>query len=576
MCNLLNDSHRSVVDAAYQVLGPFIHTFQDPTRTGFILTQDGGIVYDPAIILHPTTESKRIGSCCNTLDESDSKNQENNGGSDPFNALHYWRVPLPDVVTTPSSEGQSESSTSDNTTDSSPDGLMNQMSSLTIGTCHHGPDDADSGHPNSDSPRSDNSPRPSSEQDHDDHKMTAGSGSRTSPHTLEFEHDHLASHDAIGACPAVLFDLYLRPPPDDTASFYCAHSLPAVAVTVGRMGWSRLKDLYEILASHTQWRVRWTLACSAAVLAQIVGDSATFDSLKPTFDSHLKDVDEVCFRNYKFFFHYFTYFFVKFHLQVRIGALRNFTRFVAHLPAGSIRDDYLMRFPALLSTDNPNNWRLRYEVGRQLADSCELFSPECVVTQGVQIAHLLLADRANIVRQSACRFFAKIVHRACYPVTSPGGGLSTPSSSSSSNLSELLASHQQQQSPHSSLPKLLENLTQMAQSTNAKQRILFVWLCRWIAFERSIPPSVYTRHLLPSVLSLCSDPVLAVRIALSRLLSQHIMSVAYFTSSSNPHCEWLSQVLEKLREDTYVDVRNGLSLLPGALINEYQMPSHPQ
>lgn len=80
---------------------------------------------------------------------------------------------------------------------------------------------------------------------------------------------------------------------DSDIALYCAHSFPAVLLTVGGPRWAELSDLYMLLVKDLQWKVRRTLAFSLHEVARIVGPDVTERSLLGVFDSFLADLEEV-------------------------------------------------------------------------------------------------------------------------------------------------------------------------------------------------------------------------------------------------------------------------------------------
>ena len=74
---------------------------------------------------------------------------------------------------------------------------------------------------------------------------------------------------------------------------HCAYSLPAVVSTLGREHWPILRDLYSVLASDMQWKVRRTLASSIHEIGGMLGQEVVTQDLLPVFDGFMKDLDEV-------------------------------------------------------------------------------------------------------------------------------------------------------------------------------------------------------------------------------------------------------------------------------------------
>lgn len=83
---------------------------------------------------------------------------------------------------------------------------------------------------------------------------------------------------------------------------------------------------------------------------------------------------------------------------------------------------------------------------------------------------------------------------------------------------------------------------------------------RWISFklavvsEESVPVDQFVDHLLPSLLSLASDPVPNVRVLLAKALRQTLLEKAYFRNAGNHHLEIVEETLLALQSDLDQDV----------------------
>ncbi|PIN99465.1 hypothetical protein AB205_0030790 [Aquarana catesbeiana] len=99
-------------------------------------------------------------------------------------------------------------------------------------------------------------------------------------------------------------------------------------------------------------------------------------------------------------------------------------------------------------------------------------------------------------------------------------------------------------------------------------RVIALTLCsdkvsevRWISFklavvqEECMPAEQFVTHLLPSLLSLASDPVPNVRVLLAKALKQTLLEKAYFTSLGNPHLETVEKTVQAMQLDRDQDVR---------------------
>ena len=136
-----------------------------------------------------------------------------------------------------------------------------------------------------------------------------------------------------------MIDMNAQTSLDSDMNYNCAFNFPAIANTLGPSYWKYIKDLYKRLSEDVNWKVRQTLAYSIHELAQILGTEVTQVDLVPTFDSYIKDVDEV-----------------------RIGIVSNLAKFLKILQM-EYRQAYMPKLNDFLKMDNQRNWRFRNELG---------------------------------------------------------------------------------------------------------------------------------------------------------------------------------------------------------------------
>ncbi|ESO91001.1 hypothetical protein LOTGIDRAFT_122480 [Lottia gigantea] len=289
---------------------------------------------------------------------------------------------------------------------------------------------------------------------------------------------------------------------DTEITRHCAYNLPAVAYTLGRNNWYVIRHLYVTLTQDVQWKVRRTLAFSLHELAVILGEEITHNDLVPVLDGFLKDLDEV-----------------------RIGILKHFAD-ILQLLNPVIRRRYLGRIQEFMSTDNHRNWRFRLELAEQLIFLCELFSPSDVSLYIVPIAMALASDKVSEVRIIAFRLLSFIIQRLY--------------TEGEENLTMTLVN---------------DIIEKFAMNKKWIGRQVFARVCMCIMDENSLPPAVFARDLLPSLLALGQDTIPNVRLTLAKVLSQCIIPLEYFTSQSNPHHEDLVSTLKNLQTDKDRDVR---------------------
>lgn len=163
--------------------------------------------------------------------------------------------------------------------------------------------------------------------------------------------------------------------------YYCAYSLPAVALTIGQPNWHLLKNTVELLASHIQYKVRLTIASSLHELAKILGPDIATDDLTPLFDDFLKDLD-----------------------MVKIGMLKHLGDFLK-LIKKTKRNSYLPRLTEFLKICNETNWRYVEEFLKQLLYLMELnlFKPMLIAKHVSDYCCFFLADNIAALRDASLK-----------------------------------------------------------------------------------------------------------------------------------------------------------------------------
>uniref|UniRef100_H3DLN4 Protein phosphatase 4 regulatory subunit 1 n=1 Tax=Tetraodon nigroviridis TaxID=99883 RepID=H3DLN4_TETNG len=296
---------------------------------------------------------------------------------------------------------------------------------------------------------------------------------------------------------------------DTEIAKHCAFSLPGVALTLGRQNWHCLKDTYETLASDVQWKVRRTLAFSIHELAVILGDQLTAADLVPIFNGFLKDLDEV-----------------------RIGVLKHLYDFLKLLHADK-RREYLYQLQEFMVTDNSRNWRFRYELAEQLILIIELYSHYDVYDYLRQIALTLCSDKVSEVRWISYKLVVEILQKL-YSCGADDLGLN-----------------------------FINELTvRFCHCPKWVGRQAFAFICQAVVEEDCMPMEQFGQHLLPSLLSLSSDPVANVRVLVAKALRQSVMEKAYFKEPGCAYSEELEETVMALQSDRDRDVRFFASMDP--------------
>ncbi|XP_064162708.1 serine/threonine-protein phosphatase 4 regulatory subunit 1 [Anguilla rostrata] len=289
---------------------------------------------------------------------------------------------------------------------------------------------------------------------------------------------------------------------DTEITKHCAFSLPGVALTLGRQNWHCLKDTYETLATDVQWKVRRTLAFSIHELAVILGDQLTAADLVPIFNGFLKDLDEV-----------------------RIGVLKHLYDFLKLLHAEK-RREYLYQLQEFMVTDNSRNWRFRYELAEQLILIIELYSHYDVYDYLRQIALTLCSDKVSEVRWISYRLVVEIL-RKMYSSGAQDLGLNF----------------------------INELIVRFCHCPKWVGRQAFAFICQAIAEEDCMPMEQFAQHLLPSLLSLSSDPVANVRVLVAKALRQSVVEKEYFRDPGSAYSDELEETVLTLQADKDRDVR---------------------
>uniref|UniRef100_A0A669F9G3 Protein phosphatase 4 regulatory subunit 1 n=1 Tax=Oreochromis niloticus TaxID=8128 RepID=A0A669F9G3_ORENI len=296
---------------------------------------------------------------------------------------------------------------------------------------------------------------------------------------------------------------------DTEIAKHCAFSLPGVALTLGRQNWHCLKDTYETLATDVQWKVRRTLAFSIHELAVILGDQLTAADLVPIFNGFLKDLDEV-----------------------RIGVLKHLYDFLKLLHADK-RREYLYQLQEFMVTDNSRNWRFRYELAEQLILIIELYSHYDVYDYLREIALTLCSDKVSEVRWISYKLVVEILQKL-YACGADDLGLN-----------------------------FINELTvRFCHCPKWVGRQAFAFICQAVVEEDCMPMEQFSQHLLPSLLSLSSDPVANVRVLVAKALRQSVMEKAYFKEPGCACADELEETVMALQSDKDRDVRFFASLDP--------------
>jgi len=299
-------------------------------------------------------------------------------------------------------------------------------------------------------------------------------------------------------------DPYFVETVDAEITRHCAFSLPAVVSTLGREHWPILRDLYGLLASDMQWKVRRTLASSIHEIGGMLGQQVVTQDLLPVFDGFMKDLDEV-----------------------RIGVLKHLSDFLALL-AEKERRQYLPRLSDFLKLDNEQNWRFRQELALQLQTVTGLFTAADSAHFLLPLALTLAADRVAAVRLPAFTLVSQIMKQV--------------SENNWEGSSVMLG------------PLLVDLTTKFCSGNRWMLRQSYVNICNQLVTDRSLPLEEFAKLLLEPLLALKQDRVPNVRLVLARVINLQLKYHEFFAASDSPYRTSLDETLTELSADLDRDV----------------------
>jgi len=240
----------------------------------------------------------------------------------------------------------------------------------------------------------------------------------------------------------------------------CAWAFPAVCQKLGPRRWSELRAAYRMLLSDRLASVRKTLAHSLHTIAGILTDIAEQELLS-VFDAFLKDSDEV-----------------------RVGTLKSFSSFLAHLPPET-QIKCLPKLGEVLKTTTVLNWRSRLIVASQLALVCSLV-PDANAAEAhlLPVALTLLEDP---VLEVQCEVFKALPQ---------------------------LIQLTEQQHPNESDSALRKIIRDFSSHHSYQKRQVFILIC--VQLSQKVDRSRFKSDFISLYSGLSDDKVISVRIALAR------------------------------------------------------------
>uniref|UniRef100_A0A673YKT8 Serine/threonine-protein phosphatase 4 regulatory subunit 1-like n=1 Tax=Salmo trutta TaxID=8032 RepID=A0A673YKT8_SALTR len=501
--SLISDQSRWVRQAAFQSLGRFISTFANPSSTGLYFKEDGTLLESPLSI-----ESSMRCSFNGPTERPSHPPINQDGRSTPTLECMSGGDSGSDYTNTPPRDRHEGLECNNNPPTNNEE---TEQTDENFNSFHYWrpplPDIKKEEMPHMDDPdaqaqvqvlsaalKAAQQERQSEDTEGQSECFNHSSYSCPSPHPLP-----------QNVIPQQLLDQYLsmtdpaRAQTVDTEiAKHCAFSLPGVALTLGQQNWHCLKDTYETLATDVQWKVRRTLAFSIHELAVILGDQLTAADLVPIFNGFLKDLDEV-----------------------RIGVLKHLYDFLKLLHAEK-RREYLYQLQEFMVTDNSRNWRFRYELAEQLILIIELYSHYDVYDYLRQIALTLCSDKVSEVRWISYKLVVEILQKM-YACGAHDLGLNF----------------------------INELIVRFCHCPKWVGRQAFAFICQAIVEEDCMPMDQFAQHLLPSLLSLSSDPVANVRVLVAKALRQSVME----KEPGSAYSDELEETVMALQADKDRDVR---------------------
>ncbi|KYQ88712.1 protein phosphatase 4 regulatory subunit 1 [Tieghemostelium lacteum] len=320
--------------------------------------------------------------------------------------------------------------------------------------------------------------------------------------------------------------------PDSDLITRCAFNFPAVLMTIGQARWNELKDTYITLVSDTNWKVRRSLSHSIHEIAKILGQNETKQSLLSSFNLFLQDLDEV-----------------------KVGVIKNFYDFLLCLDPGQLRESYIPIISTIVS--DPNKWRFRKLIAKQLGKMCDLFSFRIVLNELAPFLILLLNDSVCKVRNYAASSVGNLIlkilnynieqHQQQQQQLNNNSNNNNNNSNINNNTSSPSTTENETQILTEQKDQILNQIKQLGTNQAYYNRQVYIKICSYLIDQ--IDSSYFEANFLPTLLNLTKDPVPNVRIVIGETLSSKISKHDYFSSN-----EAIQNALSNLRVDNDRDV----------------------
>ncbi|GMH39313.1 hypothetical protein BSKO_07211 [Bryopsis sp. KO-2023] len=203
---------------------------------------------------------------------------------------------------------------------------------------------------------------------------------------------------------------------DTTVVLSCACHLPGVVVGAGKENWPYLRDLYMKLLESPDERVRYTLACSAHEIANILPDDVVMEDVVPGVKKMMTDKSS----------------------HVRAGMAKYLAPLLERLPS-ECHQDFLENLHGLIAVPTLKNgdvedgngkddntekiintekirvchdtrdWRVRKIVVEQVARLATIVAPQLTLDYVLPCAFKLCSDSVAFVRMAAADQLAKVI-----------------------------------------------------------------------------------------------------------------------------------------------------------------------
>ncbi|KAJ1976342.1 hypothetical protein H4R34_004015, partial [Dimargaris verticillata] len=259
-------------------------------------------------------------------------------------------------------------------------------------------------------------------------------------------------------------DMDVMPTPE--IIYHCAYNFPAVLTVMGAARWDELSGAYLELTRIDHFDVRKTLAHSLHEVAKLLGPNHCEQYLEPVFSYFLVDMDEVQLA-------------VISHLHEFLQCLHDQSRSRCLPPTIEVFQH------------EGSNWRAREIMAQQIAPLCRLYPAKTVVRHLLPLAVHWAADPVAAVREAAAGAFPVV-----FDMTKEDPGLQV---------------------------QFFESMIQFRGAGTFRARLFFIQICEALLTQQ-VDPTDFEQFFLPSLLTLASDPVSNVRIAVARTLRRLLLA----------------------------------------------------